>query len=185
MGPSGSGKSTLMHLLGGLDRPTRGRVLFEGVEQISSSRWTKLRSKRIGFVFQDCNLLPTLTALENVQIPMFGNIARAKDRYRKAMTLLDRVGLAARTRHRPKALSGGERQRVAIARSLANSPVLILADEPTGNLDSKTSEEIMDLLENIRNTEKATLVIVTHDVDISKRADRIVKLFDGQIKTEG
>ena len=184
VGPSGSGKSTLLHLLGGLDCPTQGAVIFEGRNKISAQQWARLRAKRIGFIFQSFNLLPTLTAVENVEIPMFGIIARSSQRHRSAMELLDRVGLAERSTHRPGALSGGERQRVAIARALANSPDLILADEPTGNLDTKASHEIMELLEAIHAREKATLVIVTHESDIAGCAERVLHCIDGRIMEE-
>jgi len=181
VGPSGSGKSTLLHLLGGLDCPTQGTVVFEGRKKISARQWARLRAKRIGFVFQSFNLLPTLTALENVEIPMFGIIGRSSHRRQLAMELLDRVGLADRSNHRSSKLSGGERQRLAIARALANSPDLILADEPTGNLDTRTSLEIIDLLETIHTHEKATLVVVTHEPEIAGRAGRTIHCIDGTI----
>lgn len=184
VGPSGSGKSTLLHLLCGLDRPTQGRVFFEGIEPGSAKEWTDLRSERIGFVFQAFNLLSTLTALENVEVPMFGVKRRAEDRRQQAADLLARVGLAERTHHRPSELSAGERQRVAIARSLANSPDLILADEPTGNLDSKTSAEILNLLGDIHVNEGTTLVVVTHEREIASRVSRVVRLVDGWIVSD-
>jgi len=181
IGPSGSGKSTLMHLMCGLDRPTKGRVLFEGKERGSAREWARLRAERIGFVFQSFNLLPTLTALENVEVPMFGVRRDSDARRQRAMELLARVGLADRAAHRPNELSAGEQQRVAIARSLANSPDLLLADEPTGNLDSRTSAEILDRLGEIHTTDGATVVIVTHNPEIPERAGRVVKIVDGQI----
>jgi ABC-type lipoprotein export system ATPase subunit len=180
-GPSGSGKSTLLHLLCGLDRPTRGRVLFDGAAPANAPAWARLRARRIGFVFQSFNLLPTLTALQNVEVPMFGVTRSPKERRRRAESLLDCVGLAARLGHRPGELSGGEKQRLAIARSLANGPDVILADEPTGNLDSRTSGEILDLLEGIRNAGGTTLVLVTHDAAIARRAGRRIGLIDGRI----
>lgn len=180
-GPSGSGKSTILHLLSGLDRPTQGSVIFEGRKKIHTQEWARLRAKRIGFVFQSFNLLPTLTALENVEIPLFGVIRRSKHRRQRAMELLDRVGLADRSKHRPGKLSGGERQRVAIARALVNSPDFILADEPTGNLDTKTSQEIMDLLEMIHKHEKTTLVVVTHEAKVAARGSRTIHCLDGTI----
>jgi putative ABC transport system ATP-binding protein len=183
VGPSGSGKSTLLHLLGGLDHPTQGIVIFEGRKRIGTKEWARLRGDRIGFVFQAFNLLPTLTALENVEIPMFGRIHGSRRR-KHAMELLDRVGLADRNGHRPGKLSGGERQRVAIARALANSPDLILADEPTGNLDSGASEEIMDLLGKIHSSEKTTLIVITHEPGIAARATRTLKLIDGTIASD-
>jgi ABC-type lipoprotein export system ATPase subunit len=181
MGPSGSGKSTLLHMLCGLDRPTEGLVLFEGKDIRNRQQWTLIRAKRIGFVFQAFNLLPTMTAEQNVEVPMLGLIRNAGDRRQRAKDLLYRVGLERRVKHRPNELSGGEKQRLAIARSLANSPDLILADEPTGNLDSKTSAEIIDLLENIRSKEGITLIIVTHENDIVRRVDRLIRIKDGRI----
>ena len=184
MGPSGSGKSTLLHILCGLDRPTRGRVFFEGREPQTAGEWTRLRARRIGFVFQAFNLLPTLTARQNVEIPMFGVVARLRERIRRAEELLDRVGLKERAGHRPTELSGGEKQRLAIARSLANAPDLILADEPTGNLDSTTSDEILDLLEDIHCRDGGALVIVTHDQAIARRAKRKCLMKDGRIVSD-
>ena len=181
MGPSGSGKSTLIHLLCGLDCPTEGRVLFEGQPPASIKEWTRLRAERIGFIFQSFNLLPTFTALENIEISMFGVEKKAKERHQRAIGLLSLVGLADKGRHRPNELSCGERQRIAIARSLANSPDVILADEPTGNLDSKTSEQILELLGNIRKSNDITLVIISHDPKISKHASRIINIADGAI----
>ena len=181
VGPSGSGKSTLLNMLSGLDRPTKGRVFFNGGEPLSAADWTRLRALHIGFIFQDFNLLPTFTALENVQVPMFGVIASAADRRARAGELLARVGLAGRVSHYPSELSGGERQRVAIARSLANSPRLLLADEPTGNLDSRTAAEILGLLDEIHDAGQTTLVIVTHDPQISAKAGRTVNMLDGVV----
>ena len=174
VGPSGSGKSTLLHLACGLDRPTDGRVLFEGVEPGSIRQWTRLRAKRIGFIFQAFNLLPTLTARQNVEMPMFGVTPGAKTRRQKALNLLERVGLADRAGHRPSELSGGERQRVAVARSLANSPKLILADEPTGNLDSETAGSILHLFREVYTSEGKTVVLVTHNPNLAVKADRRV-----------
>jgi len=184
MGPSGSGKSTLLHIISGLDRPTKGKVFFNGFEPLSVKQWTKIRAKHIGFVFQEYFLLSTLTALENVQVPMFGIINNLKERKSRALELLNRVGLSDRFNHFPFQLSGGERQRVAIARSLANSPDLILADEPSGNLDSKTTHDVMNLLKHIYATEKTTLVVVTHDKDIASYADRLIKIIDGKIDNQ-
>lgn len=181
IGPSGSGKSTLLHLMCGLDRPSRGHVFFEGKEPRSIREWTHLRSRKIGFVFQSFNLLPTLTTLENVALPMFGLVHSAKQRRSNALDLLERVGLANRARHRPTQLSGGERQRVAIARSLANSPTLILADEPTGNLDSSSARNIMKLLKEIHFKERISIVLVTHNPSMMNYDDRLVKVIDGSI----
>ncbi len=181
VGPSGSGKSTLLHLLGGLDRPTAGRVRFEGREPRSAGEWARLRARRIGFVFQAFNLLPVLTARENVEVPMLGVVPGARARRRRAERLLAAVGLADRAGHRPVELSGGERQRVAIARALANRPALVLADEPTGNLDSQTAEGIVRLLLDLRAEEGLALVVVTHDRDLAARCNRWVELRDGRI----
>ena len=179
VGPSGSGKSTLLHLLGGLEAPSGGRVLFEGREPGGARAWSGLRARRIGFVFQAYHLLPALTSWENVQLPMLGVLTGAARRAERARTLLERLGLGRRLHHRPAELSGGERQRVAIARSLANGPDLILADEPTGNLDSETSAEILDLLAAVRAERGAALVLVTHDAGAAARAERVVRLVDG------
>jgi ABC-type lipoprotein export system ATPase subunit len=184
VGPSGSGKSTLLHLLCGLDRPTRGRVFFRGKEPASAVEWTKIRARHIGFVFQAFHLFPTLTALENVEIPMFGVVPDATTRRRRARDLLCRVGLAERLGHRPAELSGGERQRVAIARSMVNAPLLIGADEPTGNLDSKASAEVLDLLQSIHRQYGAALVIVTHNREVAARAERLLELVDGHIASD-
>ncbi len=181
MGPSGSGKSTLLHICCGLDQSTQGRVLFEGLEIRNRQQWAHIRAKRIGFVFQAFNLLPTMTAEQNIEVPMLGVIPKAFDRRQRAKDLLSQVGLEKRSRHHPTELSSGEKQRLAIARSLANSPDLILADEPTGNLDSKTSSEIIALLESLRAKEGLTLVMVTHEKEIARRVDRLVKIKDGRI----
>lgn len=181
MGPSGSGKSTFLHMLCGLDRPTAGRVLFEGAQIRTTGQWAAIRAKRIGFVFQAFNLLPTMTAMQNIEVPMLGQIHKSRDRRQRAGDLLSSVGLEKRASHRPGELSGGEKQRLAIARALANAPDVILADEPTGNLDSKTAAEIIDLLEAIRAREGITLVMVTHDGDIARRVDRLIRIKDGRI----
>jgi putative ABC transport system ATP-binding protein len=186
MGPSGSGKTTLMEILGCLLQPTAGRYRFQGrpIEQIPPDGLAALRGEQIGFVFQSFNLLPRLTALENVELPLgYRGVARGERRSR-ATQALDRVGLAARAGHRPAELSGGERQRVAIARALINTPSLILADEPTGNLDSETGDEILDLLCHLRE-EGNTVVMVTHDPRIGARVERRVDLRDGQIERDG
>jgi ABC-type lipoprotein export system ATPase subunit len=184
-GPSGSGKSTLLHLMCGLDRPSSGRVLFEGVEPCSAGEWTRLRAGRIGIVFQSFHLISSLTARENVELPMIGVIRDSAERRRRTADVLGRVGLAKRGHHRVNELSGGERQRVAIARSLANSPDVILADEPTGNLDSQSSAVVLDLLLDIHRSEQATLVVVTHDADVSRQASRVLHILDGRLQSAG
>jgi putative ABC transport system ATP-binding protein len=184
MGPSGCGKSTLLNLLGGLDLPDTGEVYFEG-EPLSAIRdRSRFRARKIGFVFQSFLLLPTLNAVENVQVPMFGGPLAASARARKAQALLAEVGLEHRAGHLPSKLSVGERQRVAIARALANDPVLLLADEPTGNLDSKTSEEILDLFQRLRRERNLTLVVVTHSEALAGRADRVIVMRDGRVVEE-
>jgi len=182
-GPSGSGKSTLLHLLCGLDRPTHGRVRFAGREPLSSAEWTALRARRIGFVFQFFHLLPALSARENVEVPMFGLVRSARERAQRAQGLLAQVGLADRAAHRPAELSGGERQREAIARSLANTPDLLLADEPTGNLDAAASAEIISLLGTLRRQRDLAMVLVTHSAAVAASADRRVQLIKGRLVT--
>ncbi len=181
VGPSGSGKSTLLHLLCGLDRPSMGRVRFLERTPATATEWARLRARHVGFVFQAFHLLPTLTALENVEAPMFGVITGAAARRRRAQDRLARVGLAGRQQHRPGTLSGGERQRVAIARAVANGPQLILADEPTGNLDSVAAAQVLALLHEIRARAGASLVLVTHDRGIAARAERRIHIADGRI----
>ncbi len=182
-GSSGAGKSTLLHLLGGLDLPNSGEVLFDGknLRHLSGAELAELRNLRASFIFQSYHLLPELNALENVCLP--ARIARrgGSEIEKKGRDLLGRVGLGDRVTHRPSELSGGEQQRVAIARALINSPDLVLADEPTGNLDSHTGEEIIDLLCSLRDERKATLVIATHDSKVAARAPRVIQLIDGQI----
>ena len=182
MGPSGSGKSTLMNILGCLDQPTRGRYFLNDIDvsTMNDNELAHIRNKFIGFVFQTFHLLPRNTALENVEMPLIYAGLPKKERTEKARIALEKVGLADRMHHKPNELSGGQRQRVAIARALVNQPSLILADEPTGNLDSKTSIEIMNLLEQIYQ-QGNTIVLVTHEEDISKYARRIIRLKDGQI----
>jgi len=183
-GPSGCGKSTLLHVLCGLDRPTSGRVLIDGMAPATGGEWARIRARRIGFVFQAFHLLPTLSAIENVQVPMIGVERKARVRFRRAEALLDRVGLSSRADHRPAELSGGECQRVAIARSLANGPDVILADEPTGNLDPETAEGIMEFLAEL-NGEGRTIVMVTHDLRLAGRAKRALRLVNGRIQANG
>lgn len=183
MGPSGSGKSTLMHIIGCLDRPTSGQYLLGGEDvcRLDDASLAHIRNKRIGFVFQQFNLLPRETVLANVEVPLIYAGVKARERRRIAAEALERVGLGDRMRHRPSEISGGQKQRAAIARALVNSPSLILADEPTGNLDSKTGHEILDILTEL-NVEGATVVLVTHDREIAERAGKIVQLRDGAIE---
>jgi lipoprotein-releasing system ATP-binding protein len=182
-GASGAGKSTLLHLLGGLDLPNAGEILFDGtnLRSLSPRALAQWRNRRVGFIFQAYHLLPELSALENVALP--ARLARIapEEAARRAVALLERVGLGQRLEHRPYELSGGEQQRVAIARSLVNAPDLILADEPTGNLDSRTGEEIIQLLEALRAERQATFVMATHDAHIAARARRVIELADGQL----
>ncbi|MDI6711680.1 MAG: ABC transporter ATP-binding protein [Anaerosomatales bacterium] len=185
MGPSGSGKSTLMHIVGLLDTPTSGRVLLEGedVSQMTQNQLAALRNKHIGFVFQAFNLLPRTTAQANVELPLvYGGVAGA-ERARRAIEALERVGLGNRTGHFPSQLSGGQQQRVAIARALVNRPSIVLADEPTGNLDSKSGVEVMAILQDL-NAQGITVVLVTHDDRIARHAERIVHILDGRIRSE-
>jgi len=183
-GHSGSGKSTLLQLLGGLDRPTSGEILFKGVSLSKSFDLDSYRSRHIGFVFQAFYLLPTLTALENVQIPMFEGKLNARQRREKADALLRELGLAHRLNQYPNQLSAGERQRVAIARSLANDPEILLADEPTGNLDSENSARIMSILTGIQTGRNMTLIVVTHENDIARNAPRNIQIRDGRIHSQ-
>lgn len=182
MGPSGSGKSTLMNLLGCLDTPTSGAYMLNGhdVSSLEDERLAEIRNKEIGFVFQTFNLLPRITALQNVALPMIYAGVGLSERLRRAEEALVSVGLADRMEHRPNQLSGGQRQRVAIARALINHPSIILADEPTGNLDSKTSVEIMQLFQKIHR-QGNTIIVVTHEEDIAEHAHRIIRLLDGQV----
>jgi putative ABC transport system ATP-binding protein len=185
-GPSGSGKSTLLHMIGCLDRPSSGKIFLNGtdISELNDSELARLRGKEIGFVFQTFNLYPTLTALENVELPMM--IIEKDEKYmrKRALDLLKDVGLVERADHLPSQLSGGERQRVAIARALSTEPALILADEPTGNLDSKTGGEIIDMLVDINERLGTTVVLITHDIHIAQHADRIIQIKDGEIVSE-
>lgn len=182
MGTSGSGKSTMMNILGCLDKPTSGLYFLDGedVSKYTDSRLAEIRNKKIGFVFQSFNLLPKLTALENVELPMVYAGANRKVRQERAMTALGKVGLEKRVKHKPNELSGGQRQRVAIARALVNDPSIIMADEPTGNLDSKSTIEIMEIFQGLNNEGK-TVVMVTHEPDVAQYTKRIVLFKDGQI----
>ncbi len=185
MGPSGSGKSTLMNLLGCLDTPTGGSYILNGkdVSQMSDDNLAEIRNKEIGFVFQTFNLLPRTTALENVALPMIYAGASKKERTERAKKILTDVGLAERMDHQPNQLSGGQRQRVAVGRALVNNPSIILADEPTGNLDSKTSLEILQLFDDIHKAGN-TVIVVTHEEDVAERAQRIIRLRDGIIESD-
>jgi len=185
MGPSGSGKSTLMNILGCLDTPTSGTYILNGhsVAEMNDTRLAEIRNKEIGFVFQTFNLLPRATTLENVALPLVYAGASKVNREKRAAEVLEQVGLGNRMDHKPNELSGGQRQRVAIARALVNNPAIILADEPTGNLDSKTSVEIMGLLEEIHKNGN-TIILVTHEEDIAIHAHRIVRLRDGLIERD-
>ena len=183
-GPSGCGKSTFLQMLGALDEPTQGDVLFRGQSLREIRDHSLFRAETIGFVFQSFHLLPTLSALENVQMPMVEMAWSPKKRRARAVELLGAVGLAERVSHLPRELSGGERQRVAIARSLANGPKLLLADEPTGNLDSANAAQIIELLLQVHREQGMTMVIVTHDLALASRTDRIVRMLDGRIALE-
>jgi putative ABC transport system ATP-binding protein len=182
VGPSGSGKSTLMNMIGGLDRPTKGAVIVDG-EDISTykdNKMSKFRNEKIGFVFQSFNLESTLTALENVMLPLMLSGIPEKQRKEKAKTTLEELGLKDRMKHKPTELSGGQRQRVSIARALVNSPKIILADEPTGNLDSKSGKAVMDILKNFK-MKGYTIVMVTHNVEEASYADRVIRINDGMV----
>ena len=184
VGPSGSGKSTLLNLIGALDRPTRGEVFINGTPLSKVRDLDRFRSQTVGFVFQTHNLIPTLTALENVEVPMYEANLRASQRRARALELLRLVGLEGRKQHLPNQLSGGERQRVAVARALANRPTLVLADEPTGNLDSKTTVEIMNLMSELNRTKGTTLIVVTHNHEVARATRRVITLRDGKIQRD-
>ena len=186
MGPSGSGKSTLLHILGALDTPTEGSAQIEETDlaTLKERQLARLRGRKIGFVFQTFNLSQTLSAQMNVELPMIFQKAPKTERAKRARELLEKVGLGDRARHRPNELSGGERQRVAIARALANDPEIILADEPTGNLDTESGEPILALLKRLSREEGRTVILVTHDPEAAAIADRIVRLRDGKVMEE-
>jgi putative ABC transport system ATP-binding protein len=182
-GPSGSGKSTLLNLISSLDTPTSGEVVIDGqsIVELSDAERTKLRRRKLGFIFQFFNLLPTMTAADNVALPLLLEGRRRKEAYDRAQRILDRVGLTARVQHRPDELSGGEQQRVAIARALVFDPVLILADEPTGNLDSKSGTQVMQMIASLSRADRKTVVMVTHDPSCWSYADRLIRIVDGEI----
>ncbi|MHC4607165.1 MAG: ABC transporter ATP-binding protein [Planctomycetota bacterium] len=186
MGPSGCGKTTLLNLIGALDLPSRGNIYIEDVDllSLSENRLADLRRDRIGFVFQFYNLIPTLTARENVEIPLQFQGASRRRRKEQSLILLERVGLKDRAEHKPSELSGGEQQRVAIARALINQPTLVLLDEPTGDLDTTTGREIMELLKNLNESESVTLVVASHDPSVAKASSRVVQIRDGKIESD-
>lgn len=186
MGPSGSGKSTLMHIIGALDTPSNGTAFLDGqdLERLKEKQLVALRGKKVGFVFQTFNLIQTLTAQQNVELPMIFQGIRRAERAQRAKELLVKVGLADRVRHKPSELSGGERQRVAIGRALANDPEIILADEPTGNLDTESGGAILEMLKGLRVDDGKTVIIVTHDPEATAIADRVIHLRDGHVVEE-
>lgn len=186
MGPSGSGKTTLLNVIGCIDKPTSGSVLLDGVEvgKMPESELYKVRRDKMGFVFQTFNLLPYLNAIENVELPMENCVKSKSERKKRASELLKMVGLSGREMHRPQRLSAGEQQRVAIARALANDPAIILADEPTGNLDSQNKQEIVKLLANLNLTRGSTIIMVTHDSQVAAHTERMLLLKDGKIQKE-
>lgn len=181
MGPSGSGKSTLLNMLGALDTADEGSISVAGIDLMKTKKLDEFRSKKIGFIFQFHNLIPNLSVVENVEIPMYETKTSSKDMRARALELLDEVNLSHRVDQRPNTLSGGERQRVAIARALVNKPSIILADEPTGSLDSKTGDVILKLLKELQQKENVTLIMVTHEPEVAKRAERIVTVLDGKL----
>lgn len=184
LGKSGSGKSTLLNLIAGLEKPTSGQIIFnkKHIERMNEDQLADFRQKYVGFVFQSYNLLPTLTALENVTLPLIFKGVPVKERNERAMEMLKAVGLEERAHHKPSEMSGGQQQRVSIARAFINQPQVVFADEPTGNLDTKTTYEMMDLITGLAKEYHQTLVIVTHDLELSEYADRIVMLMDGKIE---
>ena len=181
IGPSGSGKSTLLNMIGALDIADNGTIKAAGYDLSKKKNLAEYRSKKIGFIFQLHNLIPNISVLENLEIPMFEGKLSGKMRKKRALELLDLVGLKNKAKMKPTKLSGGERQRIAIARSLANEPSIILADEPTGSLDSKTSEKILDQLSKLHSEKNVTLIMVTHDMNVAKLADRTIEVLDGKI----
>lgn len=185
MGPSGCGKTTLLNIIGSLDNPSSGQVLLEGsdISRATEQQLTDIRRKSVGFIFQFYNLLPVLTAVENVELPMLIAGIPKNERVQRATELLEKVDLLPRKDHKPDELSGGERQRVAIARSLANRPTILLADEPTGDLDTESGQAVLSLLKEVNETENQTVIMVTHDANIAKQANRIVHIKDGMVSS--
>jgi putative ABC transport system ATP-binding protein len=185
LGPSGSGKSTLLNILGCLDRPTTGKYLLGGhdVATLDDAQLSELRNRHIGFIFQSFNLIAQLTVLENIEVPLFYQGMPRRDRRERSRELAERVGLGRRLQHRPRQLSGGQQQRVAIARSMANDPLILLADEPTGNLDSHTSDEILAIFSELHGQGR-TLVMITHEEDVARHSRRVVRLHDGQVASD-
>lgn len=186
IGPSGSGKSTLMHIIGALDSPTAGKYLLDGedVSFLSEKDRARIRNEKIGFVFQTFNLLPRYTAAKNVELPLLYGGVSEKKRKERVLSLMEKVGLSDRLEHSPNELSGGQKQRVAIARALANDPEIILADEPTGNLDTKTGNDILEVLLDLNRNDNVTMIIVTHDPEIAAYADRVITLRDGEVEKD-
>ncbi len=186
IGPSGSGKSTLLNLIGALDRPSSGSVLIDGVDvsRLSNMELAKVRNKKIGFVFQSFNLIRRLTAIENVEVPLLVAGTPPTERRSVAMGLLEEFGISSRADHKPNELSGGEQQRVAVARSLAANPLVVLADEPTGNLDTKNTDLVMDILEKLNKDLRKTLVVITHNTEVAYRSKKIITMRDGKIEKE-
>ena len=184
LGKSGSGKSTLLNLIAGLEKPTKGTIIFNKrhIERMNEDQLAKFRQQYVGFVFQSYNLLSTLTALENVTLPLIFRKVSVRERTERAMEMLRAVGLSDRANHKPSEMSGGQQQRVSIARAFINSPQVVFADEPTGNLDTKTTYEMMDLITGLAEKHNQTLIIVTHDMEISDYADRVIHLSDGKIE---
>ena len=185
IGPSGSGKSTLLNMLGALDVPDSGTIIVAGQDLSSSKKLNEFRSEKIGFIFQLHNLIPNISVVENIEIPMYTQGLSSSEMRSRALSLLDDVGLKDKAKILPNKLSGGERQRVAIARALANEPSIILADEPTGSLDSKTSSKTLKLLIDLHESKNVTLIIVTHDMDVAKLAGRVIEVLDGEIISAG
>lgn len=186
IGPSGSGKTTLLNLLGALDRPTSGKVFIDGIDisKLPNAELARIRNSKLGFVFQDFNIIPRMSALENVELPLLIEGVPKEKRRERVMSLLDRFGLASKAERNVNKLSGGERQRVAVARALANDPAIVLADEPTGNLDTKNTEVMMEFMKQLNDEFGKTVVIITHNPDVANRAERIIAIRDGAIERE-